>query len=175
MQCPACGRRLTQKTVEGIAVDVCVGGCGGIWFDNYELEKMDEPHESAGEMLLDVERDEMVSIDQTARRLCPICDNITMMQHFFSVRRSVTLDECPSCGGIWLDSGELGLIRNQFTSERERRQAAEAYFNDVFGPKLGIMREEGEEQRQRARKIARIFRYICPSNYMPGKQEWGAY
>jgi len=27
-------------------VDVCQNGCGGIWFDNFELEKVDEKHET---------------------------------------------------------------------------------------------------------------------------------
>ena len=49
MKCPACEKELQQITIETITLDVCEGGCGGIWFDNFELEKVDEPHESAGE------------------------------------------------------------------------------------------------------------------------------
>ena len=52
MNCPACGNVLEEMKVGDVMVDVCQGGCGGIWFDNYELEKFDEPHESAGEELL---------------------------------------------------------------------------------------------------------------------------
>ena len=49
MECPACGKQLQQMTAGDVTVDVCKGGCGGMWFDNYELKKFDEPHESAGE------------------------------------------------------------------------------------------------------------------------------
>ncbi|MHC4128909.1 MAG: TFIIB-type zinc ribbon-containing protein [Planctomycetota bacterium] len=40
MNCPVCENSLAEKTVESITVDVCEGGCGGIWFDNYEFEKV---------------------------------------------------------------------------------------------------------------------------------------
>jgi hypothetical protein len=50
-------------TVEGISLDVCRGGCGGIWFDRYELMKVDESRESAGKALLDIERDPGVVVD----------------------------------------------------------------------------------------------------------------
>jgi len=43
MNCPACGNILEQMTVGDVTVDVCQRGCGGIWFDNFELEKFDEP------------------------------------------------------------------------------------------------------------------------------------
>ena len=57
MDCPVCGRTLGRRTVGGLRVDVCEGGCGGIWFDQFELKKVDESSESAGEALLDIERD----------------------------------------------------------------------------------------------------------------------
>ena len=63
-----------------------------------------------------------------------------------SVRRQVTVDECPNCGSYWLDVGELATVRSELGSE-----------------------EEG------AQKIAQIFRFICPSYYAPGNQEWGAF
>ena len=63
MNCPACPNQLQQMTVDDITVDVCKGGCGGIWFDNFELKKFDEPHEAAGEELLDVDRDQSLVVD----------------------------------------------------------------------------------------------------------------
>jgi Zn-finger nucleic acid-binding protein len=49
MICPACGNVLQKLMIDDIQVDVCQGGCEGIWFDAYELKKFDEPHESQGE------------------------------------------------------------------------------------------------------------------------------
>ena len=58
MKCPACSNRLQEMTVAGVTVDICKDGCGGIWFDNFEMKKFDEPHEPACLALLDTERDE---------------------------------------------------------------------------------------------------------------------
>jgi uncharacterized protein len=48
-------------TVGSVTVDACRGGCGGLWFDRYELMKVDEADESAGEELLDIERDPAIA------------------------------------------------------------------------------------------------------------------
>lgn len=178
MTCPACGNELRQMVAGAITVDVCKGGCGGIWFDQLELRKVDEAHESAGEALLDVPRNERVAVDRAARRKCPKCANIAdvvMMRHFFSVKQKVEVDECPKCAGIWLDAGELATIRQLFTSEDERKRAAEQYFDDVFGKELTEMRAASGQKAERAGAFARMFRFICPSFYLPGKQDWGAF
>jgi Zn-finger nucleic acid-binding protein len=175
MNCPACGNQLQQITVSDVSVDVCKGGCGGIWFDNFELKKFDEPHEPAGEELLNTERDESIVIDRSKKIKCPKCDNIVMMRHFFSPKKEVEVDECPNCCGIWLDAGELSRLRNLFNTEEEKNEAAEKYFSEVFGSQLTAMENEGQEKLEKARKIANIFRFICPSYYIPGKQKWGAF
>jgi Zn-finger nucleic acid-binding protein len=162
-------------TVGDVTVDVCKGGCGGIWFDNFELKKFDEPHESAGEALLEIERDKGITVDLSKRFACPKCDDVIMMRHFSSVKRQVELDECGNCGGFWLDAGELGQIRGLFDTEEQRHQAADKYFTEVFGEQLAAMKAESQEKLAKARKIAHMFRFICPSYYIPGKQDWGAF
>lgn len=175
MNCPACGNVLQEMTVGGVVVDVCRGGCGGIWFDNYELNKFDEPHESAGEELLEIEQDESIIIDHTKKLKCPSCDDVVMMRHFFSVKKDVEVDECPGCGGFWLDAGELGKIRSLFNTEEERHKAAEEYFSEVFGGELAAMEAEDQVKLNKVLKISNMFRFICPSYYIPGKQDWGAF
>jgi len=175
MKCPACGRELTPMTAGDITVDVCDGGCGGIWFDNFEFEKVDDREESAGEALLDIKRDPNVQVDHEARRMCPKCDNIVMMRHFASIKRQVEVDECPACGGIWLDYGELAAIREQFTSQEEKQKATKEYFDEIVGQKLKKMAEEDAAKAEKARRLASMFRFICPSYYIPGKQDWGAF
>ena len=70
MECPACRRALQERTVDGVTVDVCDGGCGGLWFDKGELDHFDEPHESAGSQLLAVKRDPACEVDRDARYDC---------------------------------------------------------------------------------------------------------
>lgn len=175
MKCPACDSEMEEVVVEGIAVDVCKQGCGGLWFDNFELQKVDEPNESAGESLLQIKIEGKLATDPSKRLKCPKCEDMIMMRHFFSVKRQVEVDECPGCGGFWLDYGELGQIRSQYNSEEEREKAAKDYFENIFGDELNKMKAESEEKLEKAKKIAGIFRFICPSYYIPGKQDWGAF
>ena len=175
MQCPACGRELTERTIDGVTVDVCEAGCAGIWFDWLELKRFDEPHEEAGKELLEIAPASGLSIDRSKQLNCPRCGDAVMMRHFFSVKREVEIDECPSCGGFWLDVGELRKIRSQFPSEAAREDAAKQYFHDVFGDRMNEIREEHAEKTEKLRRILRIFRFISPTYYIPGKQEWGAY
>lgn len=175
MKCPACDHSLTEKTIAGIQLDICEGGCGGIWFDNYELKKFDEQHEQAGAELLEIDVDRSLTVDHSKRRNCPHCADTVLMRHFYSVNRSVEVDECPSCGGYWLDNGELKNIRAQYGTEGERSDAADAYFSEMFGEELEKLQSESAEKAEKAGRIAHIFRFLLPSYYIPGKQKWGAY
>ncbi len=144
MKCPACENTLQEMSIGDVTVDVCKGGCGGIWFDNFELKKFDEPHEAAGQTLLDIERNAELALDHTKRLKCPKCEDLVMMRHFFSVKKKVQVDECPGCAGFWLDAGELRAIRSLFNTEQEREQAAEKYFSEVFCDELNAMKANSQ-------------------------------
>ena len=113
MKCPACYNNLSEVQAGNLRVDVCHQGCGGIWFDAFELQRADESADSAGEALLEIRRDESVQVDPSRKRECPRCQGIKLHRHFFSARRRVQVDQCPNCGGYWLDAGELALIREE--------------------------------------------------------------
>ncbi len=102
---------MTEVQVGSVKVDVCQGGCGGIWFDAFELQRVDEEHEAAGDQLLDIQCDETITVDYSRKRTCPRCLDVKLKRHFSSARREVEVDECPNCGGYWLDAGELARIR----------------------------------------------------------------
>ena len=173
MKCPACGNTLEIKTGQAVKLDVCTNGCAGIWFDNYELAKFDEPFEPADE-LLELEPQQGATVDP-ARRQCPKCDNITMLRHFFSVKHEVEVDECQSCGGIWLDHGELAAIRQLFSSTEQREQAAHEAFAEEFEQILADDWKKDQERLEKARRFAHALRFLCPSYYIPGKQKGGAF
>src|SRR6266550_4241752 len=124
MKCPACFNELTQLQVGNLTVDACQGGCGGIWFDAFELQRVDEEQEEAGELLVNIQRDERIRVDPTRKRECPRCEGIKLQRHFFSAKRRVEVDQCPNCGGYWLDAGELAQIRAE-RSGADAEQAAE--------------------------------------------------
>jgi uncharacterized protein len=117
MKCPACFNELTEFEFGGVTVDACAGGCGGIWFDAFELQKVDEQHEVPGEHLLRVQRDPELQVDFARRRECPRCEGVKLKRHFFSARKQVEVDHCPNCAGYWLDAGELEKIRAEKAAE----------------------------------------------------------
>jgi Zn-finger nucleic acid-binding protein len=126
-------------------------------------------------MLLQLQKKTDIIIDYQQTRMCPKCDNRKMLKHFVSTNMEVEVDECPECGGFWLDSGELRQIREQFETDAERTDIAKKYFAEVFKNDMKQSEAETEETLKHIRKITRMFRFICPSYYIPGKQKWGAF
>ena len=131
MKCPACFNPLVEVQVGNVFVDVCQGGCGGIWFDAFELQRMDDTHE-AGEPLLHLKRNENVLVDFNRKRDCPRCEGIKLHRHFFSAQRKVQVDQCPNCGGYWLDAGELEQIRQERAGSAAIEKAQEASISNKF-------------------------------------------
>ncbi len=176
MKCPACETELVRRTVSGVELDVCENGCGGIWFDGGELQKLDASSEGDGEELLGVLRQHVaVSVDHDADWTCPHCDDQVMIRHFYSPKREVEVDECPACGGFWMDAGELLTIREQFATDEERKAAAHALFRDVFAAEMAQEAARDATARERVTKVVHLFRFICPSYWVPGDQDWGGF
>lgn len=110
MKCPACGNELVTRVAGSISVDVCDGGCGGVWFDNFELRKVDEV---GAQTIRSVPRDLALHVDQESKRRCPKCPDQLMLRRYFSRLRRTLIDECPNCAGIWLDAGEFDAIEQE--------------------------------------------------------------
>ncbi len=161
MNCPVCANVLTAITSGGLTVDACKGGCGGLWFDQFELKKVDQGQETAGADLLEIERNPAVQIDPDKRLNCPKCsDGTVMMRRFASPKRGVLVDECPGCGGYWLDAGELAAVRAEFSTEADLRQAQERLLQDAAGRQLAEMRAASMVENERASRIGGIFRFL---------------
>lgn len=167
MICPACNTQLSEVSIENIKLDVCKDGCGGIWFDRFELQKMDEPHEFTNENILEVlSVESSKKHEQSGKRNCPKCQDIKMMQHFYSAKKEVKVDHCPKCAGYWLDEGELFKIRKQFKTEEERKQAALKCFSELFDDELITMRKKSDEKAKKVQKVTNMFRLILPIHYL---------
>jgi uncharacterized protein len=126
LECPACGHGLVAKHVDDLVVDACDGGCGGVWFDNGEIEEVDDRDEVAGSVLTGIEQRWASAVNHERKRACPRCEGILMQKRQYGPRQPVEIDECPGCGGIWLDAGELEAIRNAFESSEERMRVDRA-------------------------------------------------
>jgi len=148
MKCPACYNPLSQMQVGSLQVDVCQGGCGGIWFDAFELQRVDEEQESVGEQLVQIMRDERIIVDPTRKRDCPRCVGMKLQRHFFSAKRKVEVDECPNCGGYWLDAGELASIRAEKGQDAaEAKARGESVLSAEVIRYLYRLRTEARKQR----------------------------
>jgi len=126
MKCPACFNELTEITIGGVTLDACEGGCAGIWFDAFELQRVDEQREVAGDQVLHLQRDLALKVDFQRKRACPRCEGIKLKRQLFNPQVRVEVDLCPQCAGYWLDAGELEKIRADKELARKSKAAAGA-------------------------------------------------
>lgn len=166
MKCPACAQALSQIATGGVQLDVCQAGCGGVWFDNFELAKFDEAHEEAGPVL-EANRSLGVSVKKTGRA-CPRCA-LPLRSRFSSVKRRVQVDECPGCAGIWLDADELDAIRSEFKTQADREQAADELFGELTEKAFAPRRAELEANRSKPRQFAAAMRWLTRTGPFPGQ------
>ncbi|TKB44124.1 zf-TFIIB domain-containing protein [Thalassotalea mangrovi] len=136
MRCPRTGTKLKTIKVGGISLEVSES-CGGVFFDNTELCNFKDPQSVRGSALVKHLRQfENSVLDETQRVNCPKCDNIVMMRRYFSPLKVVEIDECPGCGGIWLDTGELSKLHDNHLTERERALLRVELKNDTYIPNI---------------------------------------
>jgi Zn-finger nucleic acid-binding protein len=116
MKCPACKNPLREKGASGMTVDICYGGCGGIWFDPSELERVDARGAATLHTIWQAPPGKPAKL--TESRLCPRCANQALERRWFSDLKRVEIDQCPKCGGVWLDAGEFTRIREEIGGDR---------------------------------------------------------
>lgn len=143
--CPACGKKMKKIFIpdELINVDICADGCGGIFFDNRELEKFDEKDESIDNICNELNNKIFETVDDIAVRICPVCD-VKMNKVFASPLKKIQIDECYKCGGKFLDYGELEKIRDEFDSNQE---CSEYLLSEFYNDKGDIIKQTEEEAR----------------------------
>ena len=105
MNCPKCAKQLFSTTVRGTEVDQCKS-CGGIWFDESELETILELKPSE---LKPLRKGRHQSDLNVVKGKCPRDDNDLL--RVCSARNSaIVVDTCLECRGIWLDGGEFDRL-----------------------------------------------------------------
>lgn len=107
MKCPACKKPLREKGAGGMTLDICYGGCGGIWFDATELDRITA---QAATTLHSIWSVPVSNVKLTEPRMCPRHPGQVLERKWFSDSKQVEIDQCPQCGGIWLDAGEFSQI-----------------------------------------------------------------
>lgn len=145
MKCPACSRDLAEVTAGDVQVDICQGGCGGVWFDEGELEHFDEESEVLADVILKKEASGSLATNGKELRKCPRCVDEVIVRQFFDPKNQVEINQCWTCSGIWLDRGELATIRSQFKTATDRAKAIEAYADQCMDQHLAAIKHAGKE------------------------------
>ena len=102
MKCPKCrSATLDAVEVENVRVDRCPA-CSGIWFDAQELGQLLAQNAWPTDFL---HRGDATPESSGKGGVCPR-DAAPLLRAYSAMDRSVILDTCPDCGGIWLDDGE---------------------------------------------------------------------
>jgi len=106
MKCPKCDTEsLSEFRVEGVPVDRC-SSCSGIWFDARELSQL---LAEDGKQVASLRRGSVRDEDGSRKGHCPR-DASDLLRVYSAIDRSVILDACPECHGIWLDGGEFNKL-----------------------------------------------------------------
>ena len=145
--CPACGAELVKcfDSENNFHIDICINGCGGIYFDNREVEKYDEPHEDI-QFILDLIKDKTFEPTDTSKeRVCPACQY--PMVKIGTGIDDVEIDVCNTCGAKFFDNNELQKIRTVIVEED--KNLPEILENIWEKTMLGIIREEKLESFKR--------------------------
>jgi Zn-dependent protease with chaperone function/Zn-finger nucleic acid-binding protein len=101
MRCPQCGGASLhgQAAREQVLVEVC-SQCQGLWLDRGQVYEF-----TANPQALEKQLDHGLRQRQPSDRLCPRCDcNLERGQ---LSDRDATVEQCPSCGGLWFQADEL--------------------------------------------------------------------
>lgn len=112
IRCPACGNKMKKVFIPsaGVNVDICVDGCGGIYFDRKEIQHFQNGNDkSYNEIKKELSEKIFTPVNQNETRVCPVCAAKMVKTKIQGL--NVEIDTCYSCGGIFLDNGELELIR----------------------------------------------------------------
>ena len=166
MNCPVCGKSMVEEDFGSVLVDVCKDGCKGIWFDWGELKELDESHEGVGKALEEALKSPRVNDADRGPLKCPKC-GIAMHAHKYSRAKEVNVDECYACGGFFLDSGELGAIREGRMSEEER----DAYVQQLIGEaplagKTGRVKVRASACQKFGDLLSRRYPFWYPIDYL---------
>ena len=166
MNCPVCKKSMVERDFGGVKVDVCKNGCKGIWFDWFELSKLDERNKGLGQALQEALYYPRINDENRGTINCPKC-NEPLHRHQYKSDKEINVDECYDCGGFFLDSGELTHIRDHHMSEKEEA----AYLQKLLdnNPSYQQALKDQDQEKLRADALAHYTRFLRLSYYVTGK------
>jgi Zn-finger nucleic acid-binding protein len=161
-RCPKCKGSTASVHYEGVGVKMC-GQCGGYWVSPTALKAIanrreTEFNEAVKERFLQLAEQS----NTTEALLCVSCGKY-MIKESFKDWDDIVIDRCPTCGGIWLDAGELEKIQiywEYFQDHPEESNidaiARRALLEADLQQRRRDIAEASEELRQAARHRGRV-------------------
>ena len=119
INCPLCGKEMKKVFLDEqqMNVDICLNGCGGIFLDNREFDKIDDEHENIDKIIIAIKDKDFEPVVKNEQIICPIC-NVPMVE-MGAGKSNVKIDCCNGCGAKFLENGELQKIREIESSKDE--------------------------------------------------------
>jgi Zn-finger nucleic acid-binding protein len=114
MQCPNCHKPLTGIDYEGVHIEICPV-CGGDWLGAGQLTNILKARQTRFTeqeclAIAQVAKITYVKLPNLDRHLvCPECGGTTHPINYGD-DTGIVIDKCATCGGVWLDRGELDKI-----------------------------------------------------------------
>jgi len=166
MDCPRTGKPLKAVKVGGIEVDISEG-CGGVWFDNHELKKFTSTSSELGKVLAEHLKSFHNSLADDGQRLnCPKDTDVVMMRRYFSARQQIEIDECPACGGVWLDAEELESIHDLFPNDDSFEKTQSKFVDEIMsGPVVKQHEKNHKDSIESMKLTTKILRLIARDGY----------
>jgi len=138
-ECHKCWVEMDKKEIDifgpNITIDICPN-CHGIWLDKGELQKILKDRKLADYLT------KHIGTKSRSPMVCPRCGNTMDIEKV----EDIEVDVCLSCGGVWLDEGELKDLK-QIKEER--------YELDMAAKKAEIQQEKRFKE-----KHSKLHRFI---------------
>lgn len=181
MKCPSCENTLSPIQSSGVIVQACHGGCGGFWFDHYQLKKIGSSLAGSlppgsllpgGEDILKTECAAGVRIFRDVEHQCPKCKSTLLFKHFSDKDLEVEVDQCSKCSGLWIEAGKLATLQSRTNTMDQYRQAVTEYFASIFEKCVCRMDVTNPEVQRSAQLIVKTLRWISPGKFLPDEKPW---
>jgi len=95
--------------VGAVTLDRC-RGCGGVWLDALEAEKLRGAGDPSGPRE-EPTKGNPQNLDATGPVLCPRC-GVKMIVLMVERQPPLYFEHCGKCNGVFLDAGELGSMQD---------------------------------------------------------------
>ena len=158
MKCPVCKtkRCVSVELEENLKAASCVT-CGGYWISrqNYSawVKRHGDtiPEKPFSEVEFDVD-------DVQDAKLCPNCDRI-LLKYKVGHGLDFFVDNCPSCGGIWLDKNEWNALHEKNLHDEIHKMFSTSWQSQIRDDQMATKLDQvyanrlGSEAYEKAKEI----------------------